>query len=260
MTKRRRDEMTGKTSTLGPTHSLKVDANGTNIQESVTDSGAENKRRRTVLACSACRTRKTRCDGSRPVCSTCESQGYECVYAQPAYSDNVTVGRVHLFTLESRLSIPECKFKSLEQRNSHEKSLHLELPAERVDDTWQGADNARVIVDEEAVAEISGLDDLTDAPFTGFMKPSHFEGSVDNLEIIGEIPAEIDGTFYRVMPDPHFPPFITNDVVSATLVTVLPEKAVAAKVTEIVVQRRRKHKCFPHQRWQCRLQTAVRED
>jgi Retinal pigment epithelial membrane protein len=49
--------------------------------------------------------------------------------------------------------------------------------------------------------------------FSGFMKPSRFEGIVDNLEIIGEIPAEIDGTFYRVMPDPHFPPFVKDDPV-----------------------------------------------
>jgi hypothetical protein len=43
--------------------------------------------------------------------------------------------------------------------------------------------------------------------FSGFMKPNRFEGEVNNLEIIGEIPPKIDGTFYRVMPDPQFPPF-----------------------------------------------------
>lgn len=50
--------------------------------------------------------------------------------------------------------------------------------------------------------------------FAGFMKPNRFEGEVNNLEIIGEIPSEIDGTFYRVMPDPQFPPFVENDPVS----------------------------------------------
>ena len=45
------------------------------------------------------------------------------------------------------------------------------------------------------------------------MKPCRFEGEVQNLEVYGEIPKEIDGTFYRVMPDPAFPPFIDNDPV-----------------------------------------------
>lgn len=56
------------------------------------------------------------------------------------------------------------------------------------------------------------------------MKPSRFEGSVDNLEVVGEIPAEIDGTFYRVMPDPHFPPMVENDVVSVTPVRPGPRR------------------------------------
>jgi hypothetical protein len=49
--------------------------------------------------------------------------------------------------------------------------------------------------------------------FSGFMKPSRFEGEVQNLEIVGDIPMEISGTFYRVMPDPQFPSFVENDPV-----------------------------------------------
>ncbi|KAJ4362945.1 hypothetical protein N0V83_010062 [Neocucurbitaria cava] len=47
--------------------------------------------------------------------------------------------------------------------------------------------------------------------FSGFMKPCRFEGEIQHLEVRGEIPQEIDGTFYRVMPDPQLPPFIEND-------------------------------------------------
>ena len=50
--------------------------------------------------------------------------------------------------------------------------------------------------------------------FSGFMKPSRYEGDVANLEVRGTIPHELDGTFYRVMPDPQLPPFIENDPVS----------------------------------------------
>ena len=45
------------------------------------------------------------------------------------------------------------------------------------------------------------------------MKPCRVEGEVQNLEVYGEIPADIDGTFYRVMPDPQLPPFIEDDPV-----------------------------------------------
>lgn len=53
-----------------------------------------------------------------------------------------------------------------------------------------------------------------DTPQTsGLMAPCRFEGEVRNLEIVGSIPKEIDGTFYRVMPDPQFPAFIGDDPV-----------------------------------------------
>ncbi|KAJ5317838.1 Carotenoid oxygenase [Penicillium antarcticum] len=47
--------------------------------------------------------------------------------------------------------------------------------------------------------------------FSDFMKPCRFEGEVQNLEVHGNLPNDIDGTFYRVMPDPQLPPFIDND-------------------------------------------------
>ncbi|KAJ5915765.1 lignostilbene dioxygenase [Penicillium verhagenii] len=47
--------------------------------------------------------------------------------------------------------------------------------------------------------------------FSGFMKPCRVEGDVQNLEVCGELPKEIDGTFFRVMPDPQMFPFIEND-------------------------------------------------
>ncbi|PKY05676.1 carotenoid oxygenase [Aspergillus campestris IBT 28561] len=54
--------------------------------------------------------------------------------------------------------------------------------------------------------------DFPDRPqFSGFMKPCRMEREVLNLEVYGEIPEDIDGTFYRVMPDPQFSPFIEDD-------------------------------------------------
>lgn len=53
--------------------------------------------------------------------------------------------------------------------------------------------------------------------FSQFMAPVRFEGEITNLEIIGDVPKELSGTFYRVMPEPHFPSFIENDPVSVDL-------------------------------------------
>jgi hypothetical protein len=50
--------------------------------------------------------------------------------------------------------------------------------------------------------------------FSHYLTPNRFEGEIQNLEVIGKVPQELDGTFYRVMPDPALPPFVANDVVS----------------------------------------------
>ncbi|KPM38685.1 Lignostilbene-alpha,beta-dioxygenase isozyme I [Neonectria ditissima] len=47
--------------------------------------------------------------------------------------------------------------------------------------------------------------------FSGFMKPCRFESEMRFLEIEGDLPDELDGTFYRVMPHPQFAPFVEND-------------------------------------------------
>ncbi|KAM0387423.1 hypothetical protein ACHAQC_010792 [Fusarium culmorum] len=49
------------------------------------------KRRRVALACSACRIRKSRCNGARPRCDTCEKLGFECLYEQQETSANLLV-------------------------------------------------------------------------------------------------------------------------------------------------------------------------
>lgn len=52
-----------------------------------------------------------------------------------------------------------------------------------------------------------------EAQMQGFQAPVRFEGKIDDLEVIGDVPKEIAGTFYRVMPEPHYPSFIENDPV-----------------------------------------------
>jgi carotenoid cleavage dioxygenase len=49
--------------------------------------------------------------------------------------------------------------------------------------------------------------------FTGFFAPSGVEADVAHLPVIeGAIPPELDGSFYRVAPDPRFPPIAGDDI------------------------------------------------
>ena len=47
--------------------------------------------------------------------------------------------------------------------------------------------------------------------FTGAMRPLRLQGDILDLELEGEIPAEIDGAFHRVHPDTQFTPREEND-------------------------------------------------
>ncbi len=48
--------------------------------------------------------------------------------------------------------------------------------------------------------------------YSGFMKPCRFEGEIFELEVEGEVPTDLDGTFYRVGPDPAFPAKSGKDI------------------------------------------------
>jgi carotenoid cleavage dioxygenase len=49
--------------------------------------------------------------------------------------------------------------------------------------------------------------------FTGFSAPSCVEADVSHLRLIdGEVPSDLDGAFFRVAPDPQFPPLAGDDI------------------------------------------------
>jgi carotenoid cleavage dioxygenase len=48
--------------------------------------------------------------------------------------------------------------------------------------------------------------------FTGFNTPSRVEADIADLQHQGTIPAELNGAFFRVQPDPQFPPMLGDDI------------------------------------------------
>jgi hypothetical protein len=75
-----------------------------------TSNGRPSKRRRVAIACDACRTRKSRCDGKRPSCSLCQDLGFACVYTPPPTAANVIVQKDYLHGLEDRVKRLEESF------------------------------------------------------------------------------------------------------------------------------------------------------
>jgi len=47
--------------------------------------------------------------------------------------------------------------------------------------------------------------------FSGILKPLRFEGDIHDLEVEGEVPPQLNGTFHRVHPDQQFPPMFDTD-------------------------------------------------
>lgn len=100
---------------------------------------------------------------------------------------------------------------------------------------------------------------FSDAPqFSGFMKPCRFEGEVRHLEVKGSIPTELDGCFYRVMPDPQIPSKDPNDPVRQSFTVA--SWGTRVLMGAIVVQRRRECERLPHQEWRMPLQAEICED
>ena len=48
--------------------------------------------------------------------------------------------------------------------------------------------------------------------YTGVFEPIRIECDVADLDIEGDVPADLDGAFYRVQPDPKFPPRLGDDI------------------------------------------------
>ena len=47
--------------------------------------------------------------------------------------------------------------------------------------------------------------------FTGQLRPLRLEGDIFDLEVEGEVPEQLNGTFHRVHPDAQLPPLFEND-------------------------------------------------
>ncbi len=52
----------------------------------------------------------------------------------------------------------------------------------------------------------------TTPAFTGYNAPSRVEADIFDLEVHGQLPRELNGAWYRMTPDPQFPPRLGDDI------------------------------------------------
>lgn len=112
-----------------------------------------SKRRRVAVACDACRTRKSRCDGTRPRCSLCRDLGFECIYTPPTTATNVIVQKDYLHGLEDRVKRLEGLFSGVrgEIDGLHERIEGRVGDLRHVSDSELGVRSVHVVSEDPQV-------------------------------------------------------------------------------------------------------------
>ncbi|KAF7184524.1 hypothetical protein CNMCM7691_005646 [Aspergillus felis] len=89
-----------------------TDANEDDRRMAADDNSAQSKRQRVSRACDSCRSKKDKCDGVQPVCSTCASLCRPCTYKTNPKKRGLPTGYIR--TLELLWGLVFCKIKGSE--------------------------------------------------------------------------------------------------------------------------------------------------
>ncbi|CAH0021927.1 unnamed protein product [Clonostachys rhizophaga] len=154
------------------------------------------KRRRVGLACSACRIRKSRCNGVRPKCDPCDRLGFECIYELPDASANLLVPRDIFATLETKVKLLEATVQQQDQRikaietSNVRNDRHVELPVARHEAPAPGPGMATgVIVHPEGIEDAPTEQSMTDGMALSFVNEEDcgFFGPSSNIAFMRHI-------------------------------------------------------------------------
>ncbi|KAH6692233.1 fungal-specific transcription factor domain-containing protein [Plectosphaerella plurivora] len=100
------------------------------------------KRKRIPIACSACRARKSRCDGQRPKCSSCIEQSLDCIYASNTAPKDALVPKLYLDLVEARLASVETDIRRLKSQvsstHASDQTGNRSLPPSQTDPSLFG--------------------------------------------------------------------------------------------------------------------------
>ncbi|KAH7169928.1 c6 zinc finger domain-containing protein [Dactylonectria macrodidyma] len=172
-----------------------VSVAGTN-RESVAGSVEEQepapapKRRRVGLACSACRIRKSRCNGVRPRCEPCERLGFECIYELPDTSANLLVPRDLFTALEDKVRALEATVKQQGRRLTDVEVFQHNVSGPSATLTIQpAAVPSNVVVNVEGIQDQPTGQSMTDGMAVSFVDDQDcgFFGPSSNIAFMRQI-------------------------------------------------------------------------
>ncbi|KAF2856839.1 hypothetical protein T440DRAFT_484936 [Plenodomus tracheiphilus IPT5] len=95
-----------------------ADATGRERSASHTTDTRPAKRNRITVACTSCRQRKSRCNGSRPICDACAEHGFDCLYSNTGTLTKSSASEELVVKLESRVATVEEILAQLSSRVS----------------------------------------------------------------------------------------------------------------------------------------------
>ncbi|KAI6356234.1 hypothetical protein MCOR25_007924 [Pyricularia grisea] len=150
------------------------------------------KRRRIAIACTTCRVRKSKCDGSRPRCSTCRDYGTDCAYSKSGPLNGTSASREHFESVETRLSALERALTGLTGRVNCIERRGTHTPASPQPATLAGDD-------EDPGTTVASPDPTDGIGTIVFTREEHFGffGPSSNIAFIRSIIAAVTASIGR---------------------------------------------------------------
>src|SRR5579859_6161391 len=113
--------------------------------------GHRQKRPRVSVACDECRLRRSKCDGSRPACGSCESNRVQCMYEVPKPKANVT--KEYVDGLHDKIKMLESRLQTITTADTLWSMATPQTPLDRTTYEWNEADERELGVDAMGAAK-----------------------------------------------------------------------------------------------------------
>ncbi|KAH8899855.1 hypothetical protein GQ53DRAFT_203201 [Thozetella sp. PMI_491] len=145
------------------------------------------KRERVALACQRCKTRKQKCDGSRPACGSCARLSLKCVYIVPLVPA-AGEKKLYIKALEQRIAELESQLSALGQPSAgedHLRSHRLSSISSAVPTTsyQQQASATPFYQFEQAPSDDEGNDILVAVRDLSLSASGHYVGATSSITI-----------------------------------------------------------------------------
>ncbi|KAG4260928.1 hypothetical protein FPRO03_02751 [Fusarium proliferatum] len=151
------------------------------MRSQVTVSG--KPRQRSALACSTCRTKRVKCDGQRPSCSTCSTAGEVCEYTTQD-SNRKPPSKRYVEALQERIRTLEAQLERF-QNNAGTQDRGL---SSSIEDSYSTSEGDSLPDDSSYRSPIKDISDRLGALNIGEDGQIHYFGSRSNFSLLRNSP------------------------------------------------------------------------